>query len=452
MRTAFNWLIVISLCFCFIMTVSAYAEERIVTSTKINQDLEQKTVGNEPATGDGFTKGAATGGSYKIANVTDYSGKETKAVLLSTGADNNSYGRYVGFNFKAKERAYLEMDIYVKDIKEPFTLWLRRTSGGVLTLGHLYNDKIRLYGGTTVDVPIKGEVSATDDAEAVPGEWYRVKFAFDLNSQTYSVYMKEAGSDVEIDSCPMVQNKSLDSACANGIDDLRVVSSSQSMDGSVAFDNVYAYIESDTPAISTVDYDDSTGSGIIAYNAQKVKIKLSKAITASSITTDNVYLTNADNDIISFESVEMNDSNKTIIGTLSAELPSNQQLTVVLGETVKTKSGIAIGETETYSVNVGLMPVDIGTVLFNEESGALTIEPIVVNETGDSQSLLFAVVVYNGDLMKDVKWIPHTTSEYESTPEVPTVNIQGGDNVEVYVFKSLANMNLFTSKIYSYSK
>ena len=98
------------------------------------------------------------------------------------------------------------------------------------------------------------------------------------------------------------------------------------------------------------------------------------------------------------------------------------------------------------------MPVDIGAVLFNEEAGALTIEPIVVNETGDSQSLLFAVVVYNGNLLKDVKWIPHTTSEYESTPEVPNVSVQEGDNVEVYVFKSLANMNLFTSKIYSYSK
>ena len=452
MRKVFNWSIVISICCCFVMTVSAYAEERIVTATRINQDLEQRTLGEEPKTGDGFTKGAATGGSYKIASIKDNAGADTQAVLLSTGTESNSYGRYLGFNFKAKERAYLEMDIYVKDIKEPFTLWLRRTSGGVLTLGHLYNDKLRLYGGATVDVPIVGEKSATADAEAVAGKWYSVKFVFDLNSQTYSVYMKETGSDAEIDSCPMVQNKSLDAACASGIDDLRFVASSQSVDGNVAFDNVYAYIESDTPAISAVDYDDSTGSGIIAYNAEKVKIKLSKAISASSVTTDNVYLTNADNDIISFESVEMSDSNKTIIGTLSTELPSNQQLTVVLGETVKTKSEIAIGQKETYSVNVGLMPVDIGTVLFNEESGSLTIEPIVVNETGDSQSLLFAVVVYNGNLLKDVKWIPHTTSEYESTPEVPNVSVQEGDNVEVYVFKSFANMNLFTSKIYSYSK
>ena len=383
----------------------------------------------------GFVTGTSGAGYIKAMTVDESYGR---SLVIGSGAENNGYGTYAGIKVIGQGRITAEFDAYFSGIANSFTLWLRRSSGGVFTMGHIRSSEIALYGGTTETFPYE------------EGKWYRLKYVFDLSALTYDFYMTESENSENIDEFQLSKGKALDAACAAGLENLRIVASNQETDGFAAIDNIKTYMKSSVPEIVSFGYDETESADKIIYNPQRLCINLSSPVSSETVSDEYISCVSELGDEAVFEEITLSADKKTITCRPADSFYSNLNYKVTLSEKMKADIGVEFGEEVTGEFTVREKPLDVTNASFSLENGVLTVKPRVVNSSGDSTKMLWIVIArYNGNELKSVTAERFNASKRLSTPSY-TTEYETGDTVEVYALDSMVYSNLINSKIYQF--
>lgn len=430
MKKIFAALLSLILAFC---SLSAAAEDDELIKVIFRSDINSFSEGASKL--GGFTTGVSGAGYVKAMTVDENYGR---SLVVGTGAENNGYGTYAGININGSGSISAEFDMYTDGITAPFTLWLRRVSGGVFTMGHIHSDKITLYGGESESFAYE------------PKKWYRVKFVFNLASLTYDFYMTESGNGTDIDGCMLAEGKKLDAACASGFENLRIVASNQETDGFAAIDNIITYMKSSIPEIVSFGYDETASADKIIYNAERLCINLSSPVSGETVSADYISCVSELGDSAVFEEVTLSEDKKTIICRTADGFYSNLNYRVTLSAQMKADIGAEFGREITGEFTVKEKPLDVTNASFSLSESTLTVKPRIVNSTGDNTKTVWIVIArFNGNEIKSVTAEKFVAGKRLATPTY-TVDYNDGETVEVYALDSMVSPNLINSKIYKF--
>ena len=403
----------------------------------------------------GYTGGSSVGEGMSTTSNDGYQEAVTidtaHGTSVSIGADGNTsgYGPSVGVTMDGTTGLInMEFDMYIPAKAATLKIMARAKStksylniAGFSKAGRMY-----MYG-TGGEAPFNNKKYET-------GVWYRIKLVLDGKTNKYDLYGSKIsyGSDGNRIINFETYAKGRYGENYTKVPDINTmrlfVTTSNNEAGNIVIDNLYTKLEEQMPYItgvsSVIGSDASSG---VLYNAEKLVIKLSDAISEGDI-TDYISITDEISDV-NIEYANYDSEYGGIVVVPKGKLNSNleHKITLKAGLPVSASFDLGYDLSETFITSAKDYDVSKGEFITSGNNVKFAVD--ATNNSGQNQNIIVILSAWKGDTLVAISAADAVLSDGQ-TVKVNTGSINKGDSdrVEAYAVYGLTDSRPISNKIW----
>lgn len=392
------------------LVVTGESNEKIV----FESDFEDYTSDGDTFVGGAFYKG------YLIDGAAIRSSKEygdsygTVVEYVSEGEDASATWLYMN-TYNTAQSFMLEMDMQILSEKSKVSFYFKDGSSVLDPL--TFSEGKLVIGGTNG--------KRTVDFHA--GEWHNLRIITNSSDHIYSVWIDNEfvaeSFGLKTDQMYIETRISLD---PQGETDKT----------GIVFDNLSIRYYEQPVQIVSIGYDDVDDCMELAPSASKIKLTLSSAVDATTITKKTVLL-ECGGRAMDYESVKCTDG-KTIVITLKERLKSKTQYRAELTNKVMDASGNVLKNGAVVNFSTSYDKLDVKEAQLTKGTGKVGASATLINTSGESMACYAVLTVLFGNETKRI-FVKKITvpANRELACTIGTLECAAGESAELYFRKSV---------------
>lgn len=272
-----------------------------------------------------------------------------------------------------------------------------------------------------------------------PLTWYHVKYEFDYQTNTYSLWL---------DGQKLADRFAMRNVIS-GFNSMRIFNWQK---GSYyCVDNLAFYGVVDYPGVARISYNDSLTDTEIPYDAETVNVVLTAGVQEEQVSAETVRLM-IDGETVPLRGVTLYGGNVLKIKP-KYHLLSDQTYTVWLSGALQNLAGNPIEAPVSAQFVTKSKAFDLSEMAFSEQGGKLAFRATVKNRTGAAQTCYGVVNVWEGERLVFTKVGPVTADiGGETALSVSDVPITAAQHAEAFVITAPDNPAPVSDKVLKYQR